>query len=113
MAARIPMIATTIISSISVKPCCFFMDSPWGWVPHCCKCAALYATVMPRVECVRGIPGIPSKTLPEQYLAECLQGMDQGLKAPGRWPAGVGGATPGATTPQVTRRVTLETLGNN
>ena len=25
MAAKIPMIATTIMSSIKVKPCCFFM----------------------------------------------------------------------------------------
>src|SRR5690242_15179025 len=28
MAARMPMIATTIISSISVKPICFFMETP-------------------------------------------------------------------------------------
>src|SRR5579859_4181896 len=32
MAARMPMIATTIISSISVKPLAsFFMEISWGW----------------------------------------------------------------------------------
>jgi hypothetical protein len=43
MAARMPMIATTIISSISVKPCwTFFMGSPWLG-----KCTGDYATGVP------------------------------------------------------------------
>jgi hypothetical protein len=68
---------------------------------------------MPLAVCIRGILGILSKSLPEQYLASRQRNMDQRLKAAGRPLAGVGGAALGATAPQVTRHVTLETLGNN
>src|SRR5512142_1677794 len=51
MAARMPMIATTIISSIRVKPFwTFFMkeNSFVGWVRHTTAvCGGLYATAVP------------------------------------------------------------------
>src|SRR5690242_21690737 len=59
MAARMPMIATTIINSIRVKPCwTFFMkeNSFVGWVRHTTAvCAGLYATAVPSM--VRSGPG--------------------------------------------------------
>src|SRR5437868_4367776 len=46
MAARMPMIATTIISSIRVKPCCFFI-----WELLC----SLERKPSPHLQCARAL----------------------------------------------------------
>jgi hypothetical protein len=72
-----PMIATTIISSISVKPWTFFMESPWVGQCKVANARCLYATVMPPVECIGAALEWLSKAFPEQDLASTPRNEDQ------------------------------------
>src|SRR5690349_16736448 len=88
MAARMPMIATTIISSIRVKPCwTFFMLSPWeilkGLLRHTCVCGLIYATGVPTRSAARHLVPLRERRCMVVFLPFPSAGCDVHWARPG------------------------------